>query len=74
MAKNTPLLALMHDTAHDLNIIQSVAFLMTKTENLEEIQEYAKIISKSVEDCKSKLDAYYIGERNETRLTNTVAQ
>ncbi|MEI7614676.1 MAG: hypothetical protein WCK63_17385, partial [Betaproteobacteria bacterium] len=65
MSKSTPLLALMHDTAHPLNNSIAVAKLIKKELTCDcdkdnTISMYLDLIIKEQENCKHMLDAYYV--------------
>ena len=68
MSKSTPSLALMHDTAHDISIIESLAHLIDKSINPETIDSYTKLIRQSCVDLRAKLDAYYLETKEKTTL------
>jgi hypothetical protein len=62
---STPLLALMHDTAHPLNNTIAVCKLI-KTELAEDsiknniIKDYLDLIIKEQKNCQHMLDNYYV--------------
>lgn len=72
---NTPLLSLMHDTAHDLDILRNVAENISKI--LKERKESDSRLYVAVEYLKSsrknimdKLDEYYIKTKSTTPQIN----
>lgn len=69
--KNSSLLALMHDTAHDLNNIKSLVILLEKEivklnptpEQNTQINFFTTNIAKCSQNCMDTLDVYYLKQK-----------